>query len=323
MKRLLLFVATFVFMTLSQAQTVTDFDGNVYPTIAIGSQLWMQENLRTTHYADGTAVPLVNSDAGWDTLTENDKAYCYYNDDSAAYAPVYGALYTWAAAMNGASGTDNVPSGVQGICPDGWHLPSDAEWHILVQFLDPAATLDVTESYIAGGKLKEAGTDHWVTNTGGSNESGFTGLPSGRRMETGVSTQLTYNAMWWSTTLSGSNALDRTLYYSYERIDRGAAYRNVGYAVRCVSDSSLSVIRENPDRTGLRIFPNPAHEEISVIAETAGILEIINTQGIIADLRILQEGTNDLDITSLPAGIYMLRLKTGNDVSVRKVIVEK
>jgi uncharacterized protein (TIGR02145 family) len=132
----------------SSSTTVTDFDGNVYNTITIGSQVWMAENLKTTHYSDGTAIPLVTGNSNWDTLTATSKAYCWYNDDVINKA-TYGALYTWAAAMNGAASVTTNPSGVQGVCPTGWHLPSDAEWTQLTDYLGGTG--------VAGGKLKESG----------------------------------------------------------------------------------------------------------------------------------------------------------------------
>ena len=107
--------------------SVTDIDGNVYPAVLIGEQVWMKRNLEVTHYADGTPIPLIEDSTEWDALLETSKAYCWYDNDS-SYRKSYGALYTWPAAMNGALSSDTNPSGVQGACPDGWHFPSDSEW---------------------------------------------------------------------------------------------------------------------------------------------------------------------------------------------------
>jgi uncharacterized protein (TIGR02145 family) len=107
--------------------TLTDIDGNTYKTLAIGDQNWMAENLRVTHYADGSAIPEVSDEMIWEGMSTLVDAYCWYNNLS-AYGDTTGALYTWAAAMNSAVSSDSVPSGIQGVCPDGWHLPSDAEW---------------------------------------------------------------------------------------------------------------------------------------------------------------------------------------------------
>ncbi|MCD4735599.1 MAG: hypothetical protein K8R53_06115, partial [Bacteroidales bacterium] len=114
-------------ITTFPCEIVTDYDGNAYKTTKIGDQIWMAENLNSTHYADGT--PLVDGIGAGDISGDyTTKYYFYYNDDSATYAGTYGALYTWAAVMNGASSSDNNPSGVQGVCPDDWHLPGDVEW---------------------------------------------------------------------------------------------------------------------------------------------------------------------------------------------------
>jgi len=122
MKKLLLITATVLFMQICNAQTITDIDGNVYNTVAIGTQKWMKENLKTTKYSDGTAIPLVNNVTSWAALSTTSKAYCWYNDDIANKA-TYGALYTWAAAMNGTASTSANPSNVKGICPADLQIP--------------------------------------------------------------------------------------------------------------------------------------------------------------------------------------------------------
>jgi uncharacterized protein (TIGR02145 family) len=151
--------------------TIQDIDGNVYHIVSIGTQTWMTENLRTSRYADGTSIPFVNSRYSWGVLSVTSKAYCYYGDDVNNAKP-YGALYTWAAAMKGVASSVSNPSRVQGVCPAGWHLPSDDEWKELETYLGG--------STIAGGKMKEAGTIHWNDPNGDAiNESGFTALPGG------------------------------------------------------------------------------------------------------------------------------------------------
>jgi uncharacterized protein (TIGR02145 family) len=129
--KILLFAGLFILAIENNAQTVTDYDGNVYNTITIGNQTWMAENLRVTKYPNGTPIPLATDNIAWANLEDNgtDDAYCYYNNNASGEANTYGALYTWAAAMgdNAVSSSSN-PSGVQGVCPNGWHLPSDDEW---------------------------------------------------------------------------------------------------------------------------------------------------------------------------------------------------
>jgi uncharacterized protein (TIGR02145 family) len=209
--------------------TVTDYDGNVYNTVIIGTQVWMKENLKTTHYANGTPIPLVTGDSNWQALTSTSNAYCWYNDD-VANKDTYGALYTWAAAMNGAESTTNNPSGIQGVCPTGWHLPSDAEWTQLTNYLGGES--------VAGGKLKETGTTHWNSpNTGATNETGFTALPGGSRSSNGTFGNIGNSGYWWSTTeynatyswhLSISYNSSNVFIYSYKKV--------LGFSVRCVRD---------------------------------------------------------------------------------------
>jgi uncharacterized protein (TIGR02145 family) len=132
----------------------TDYDSNNYTIIQIGNQTWMEENLQSTHYSDGTSA-----------------AYYDYDHDP-NNSLIYGRLYGWSAAMNGAASSNTNPSNVQGICPDGWHLPSVAEWQQLAAFLGGSG--------IAGGKLKETGNAHWISpNAGATDEVGFTALPAG------------------------------------------------------------------------------------------------------------------------------------------------
>lgn len=129
---LFLFLLFAMVPLLASAQTdcgtVTDYDGHVYATVQLGNQCWMRENLRVTHYADGTALQL-------GTTTDADGRYYYYPDGSAAHVERYGLLYSWFTALNGAKPTEDVPSGLQGICPKGWHMPSNFEWMALEDFL--------------------------------------------------------------------------------------------------------------------------------------------------------------------------------------------
>lgn len=150
--------------------SLTDIDGNTYKTIVIGEQEWMAENLRVTHYSDGKPITLIEPD-------EENYPYWYWSGDfnryiynrfNNNYANVLGAIYHWEVAMYGADSSNTNPSGVQGVCPVGWHLPSLVEWEKLKEYLGDNA----------GNKIKEGGALHWPSpNSGASNESGFTALP--------------------------------------------------------------------------------------------------------------------------------------------------
>jgi uncharacterized protein (TIGR02145 family) len=235
--------------TSGTSTTVTDFDGNVYNTVTIGTQVWMKENLKTTHYSDGTAIPLVNTNSSWDALTFTDKAYCWYNDDIANKA-AYGALYTWAAAMNGAVSSSANPSDIQGVCPTGWHLPSDAEWAQMENYLaDNGYNYDETTR---GGRAKIAkslaSTSGWTSSsTTGAvgntdypayrNKSGFSALPGGYRRSDGAFYRMGMHGNWWcAPEYDADSAWYRAIRYSYSSVNRNYYSKEVGFSVRCVRD---------------------------------------------------------------------------------------
>jgi len=210
--------------------SVADIEGNCYKTIQIGNQTWMAENLMTTNYNDGSIIPNVTGDNVWSILITD--AYCWYYNDEATYRPVYGALYNWYAVNTGK------------LCPTGWHIPSDAEWHTLVLTLDVGAQ-DIlgTESTIAGGKLKEIGTIHWKSqNDGATNESGFTAIPGGLRQADGVcrQEQIDGYAFYWSSTevISApvTNAYSRMVGYNATNMYKKSGAKVVGASIRCVKD---------------------------------------------------------------------------------------
>ena len=197
--------------------TLTDQDGNVYKTVAIGTQTWMAENLRTTTYNDGTAIPNVTDDDEWSDLTTG--AYCNYNNTTNTDTiATYGRLYNWYAVNTGK------------LSPTGWHVPTDAEWSTLTDYLGGAS--------VAGGKLKETGTTHWLSpNTGATNETGFTALPGGYRGTSGAFYSVGGNGYWWSATESHATyAWDRNVGCGSSRVYRDLDGKEVGFSVRCLRD---------------------------------------------------------------------------------------
>lgn len=221
--------------------TLSDIDGNSYGSIEIGDQVWMAENLRVTHYADGSAIPQVSDDSEWAALLSTSKAYSWY-DNAIEYGDTCGTLYTWAAAMNGAAGNDLLPSGVQGVCPDGWHIPSDGEWKALEMFLGMSQEEADNHEWRGsdeGGQLKETGFSHWeMPNTGALNSSGFTAVPGGFRSTKGTFHSLGDYALYWTSSEDSetNNAWYRTLNYIKEVVYRNSNYKNQGFSVRCVAD---------------------------------------------------------------------------------------
>jgi uncharacterized protein (TIGR02145 family) len=216
----------------NNSNTITDIDGNVYDTVKIGTQVWMKENLKTTKFNDGTAIPNVTDNTTWLGLTTG--AYCWYNNEI-ANKTTYGALYNWYTVNTGI------------LCPAGWHVPGDNEWKQLEMYLGMnQTTADILDwrGTNEGGKLKETGLTHWQSpNTGATNESVFTGLPGGIRWSVSgtFGNSLTYNGTWWSSTqYNTAEALYRGLYWDRSTICRASDPKIYGFSVRCLKNDLTS-----------------------------------------------------------------------------------
>lgn len=208
-------------VNFTTANGIVDIDGNAYPIIQIGTQIWMTENLKTTKYNDGTGIPLVIDNAAWWDLTT--PAYAWYNNDRPIYSGTYGALYNWYTV-------DAVVNGGKNVCPTDWHVPSGPEWITLTNLLGGAN--------VAGGKLKEVGTAHWnEPNTAGTDEVGFIGLPAGNRSYLGFFYDVGFYALWWSATEKDvANAWRIDLKWSESRLLNQPGEKHWGLSVRCVKD---------------------------------------------------------------------------------------
>jgi uncharacterized protein (TIGR02145 family) len=204
------------FGTSFECFTVTDVNGNLYNAELIGDQCWMAENLKATKTAGGGDIT----------------RYCYQNDPD--WCDIYGGLYKWETIMNGAAGSNEVPSGVQGICPTGWHVPSAAEWQILVDYLGGAL--------VAGGKMKSTRTepqDHprWnLPNIGATNESGFNALPGGYRYFNNSYYHIGNTTYFFTTTEYFNFSYKRSLSAGSASIPESAENRGTATAVRCIKD---------------------------------------------------------------------------------------
>lgn len=193
--------------------TFTDSrDGQVYKWVKIGTQVWMAENVA---YLPWVNLPLEGSKT-------SPRYYVYdyngINKEIAKAMPnykTYGVLYNWPAAKV--------------ACPKGWHLPNDAEWAKLINFLGGES--------VGGGKLKETGTNNWAKpNTGATNETSFTALPAGGRNVSGAFDDIGYYGFWWSSTEGSDGAWDRDVGYNYSGIARNSGVEEDGFSVRCVKD---------------------------------------------------------------------------------------
>ena len=205
------------FVTLSggSGATVTDIDGNVYHTVTIGTQVWMVENLKTTKYRDGTSIPNVTGNTAWDNLTTG--AYSDYGN-TPSNSDTYGRLYNWYAVTD-----------VRNICPTGWHVPTDAEWTTLTTYLGGES--------VAGGKLKETGTTHWNSPNLATNQTGFTALPSGYRLNHGTFYDIGNQGYWWSSSAhSTPYAWYRNMHFNHIYVYRSHGNKPTGFPVRCLKD---------------------------------------------------------------------------------------
>ena len=186
-------------------------------SVTIGTQKWIIVNLDIETYRNGDIIPQVTDPTVWAALTTG--AWCYYIDDPANGAK-YGKLY------NGYAVNDS-----RGLAPQGWHIPTDAEWTTLSNFLGG--------DDLAGGKLKEAGTNKsWISpNTNATNESGFSALPGGVRSTSGTFGNVGGYGYWWSATQSNSEAaFFRSLVYVNGKLTGGNGINRHGFSVRCLRD---------------------------------------------------------------------------------------
>ena len=205
-------------LTSTNAGTLTWKTTAVFlPTVVIGTQQWMKENLDVMTYRNGDVIPQVTDPTAWvETYYNETGAWCWYNNDPLNGA-IYGKLYNWYAV--------NDP---RGLAPQGWHIPTDAEWTTLGTLLGGDA--------VAGGKMKTTGTTRWAGSTSATNESGFSALPGGSRYLS-VFHQVGSVGYWWSATeVSSFDAWFRGLSYWDGSLYRGSPNKKDGFSVRCLRD---------------------------------------------------------------------------------------
>jgi uncharacterized protein (TIGR02145 family) len=195
---------------------VTDSEGNTYKTVRIGDQTWMAENLKTTEFSDGTSIPVVSDTSAWSALVS--PGVCWYNNKGDSIREIYGALYNFYAAASGK------------LCPSGWHVPSDVDMQMLLNFLGDTLT--------GGGSLKEKGTAHWKTpNTGAVNNTGFTALPAGIRYFEGSFSSLSWFTSFWSSTeYDTGKGWYLRLYYGDAAAQMNTASKKDGFSIRCMKN---------------------------------------------------------------------------------------
>ena len=226
---------------------VTDIEGNTYPTVIIGDQEWMAENLRVEKYNNGDLIQNVvsNTNNAWNSAGANFGAWCTFPNVT-NYETLYGKLYNWLAVVDSRK-----------LCPSGWRAPSDSDFADLVNYLDPTSNSTVQngiESTIAGGKLKATGTLYWLSpNTGATNSTGFSARGAGVRG--GPSADYYYlktGSEWWTTSSQSTyNVIARSVEYLNANISRNVWPQETGLSVRCMRDYCLT---STPTGTSTQTF---------------------------------------------------------------------
>jgi|SaaInlV_125m_DNA_1040241.scaffolds.fasta_scaffold20199_1 uncharacterized protein (TIGR02145 family) len=214
--------------SIQYGEGVTDIDGNTYKSVIIGEQEWMAENLRTSKYSDGTSIPNVTGNTEWEGLTTGARSH-YDNDNQ--YEATYGKLYNWYSVNTGR------------LAPEGWHVPTDAEWTVLTDYLE-ANGHEETEGTALKARSSWRG-DPWdasqddISGSGnGSDHYGWNGLPGGQRQDGGYfSFSWSEGGYWWSSLeFSEGSAWSRSLSNFSDSVSRGYSVKSYGFSIRCLRD---------------------------------------------------------------------------------------
>ena len=199
------------------------YQGYDYATVQIGEQCWFAENLRSENYKNGDAIP-TGGNLGWDSINSGASAVYQW---LASNLETYGRLYNWYAVDD-----------ARGLCPNGWHVPSDEEW----MTMEIALGMSEAEANTTGNRGTDQGaqmkSDYgWYSGGNGTNSSGFSGLPGGFRESNGNFSGAENVGVWWSSSPNGSDAWFRTLSYHVGNVFRNDLNHQIGYSVRCVRDA--------------------------------------------------------------------------------------
>jgi uncharacterized protein (TIGR02145 family) len=307
--------------------TVTDFDGNVYKTVTIGSNIWMAENLKVSHYRNGDPIPNLVSDADWGATAElpygsarGTGAWCHMNNNPANECP-YGKLYNFFAVRD-----------PRGLCPAGWVVPAGGD---PIPFVDNMLT-SLGGTTVAGGKLKSAGNFYWASpNTGATNSSGFSGLPGGIRISCCGDTRKFWGfnqyGAWWTSSLhdSGTEAYALTLSSSNSSASvENSHWTRMGLAVRCVKSTTPARLGTDPFVPSSSVFPNPTSGKFSMqfdaTSDYQAAIQISDLNG-----RVLQEekreivsglNTLSIEVSTLPPGLYLVFVNSPQNQQVFKIV---
>jgi len=281
----------FSFLSFSQ---VYDIDGNLYNTVIIGDQIWLQENLKVTHFNDGSPIKTELDSLTWIEII--DPAYCWYKNDSITYKPKYGALYNWYASQD------------ERLCPVGWKVPSESDFFNLITYLDGTAdTTRVLLSETVGGFLKEEGNSSWppYENITASNSTGFTAVPAGCRGWSGWYNSAPYFGYFWTST-----EWSVALRWATNRIfmNNGAG-DYVAVSVRCIKDEFYTDVDDVTVTNNILIYPNPVHDILNVKILDNSTIASLKIFDLLSRLRY-QKNTiyeiTSINVLSFEPGFYLL-----------------
>ena len=295
--------------------TTITYNGYTYGLVEIGGQCWLKENLRTTKYSDSTPINFPDTvHIQWEYDTSG--AYGWYDNDSSAYSQ-YGAYYNWHAVDNSA-----------GLCPTGWHVPTDCEW----MYMEGAIGMSITDQEIKGyrgtdegGKLKD--TTLWsLPNTGATNSSGFTALPGGQCYYDGGFDLINKFGYWWtSSTEFLVYPLYRSIDYNFSTITRYSYYKNYGYSVRCIKDDTSSVVtmlEKGFKNKKLTPYPNPfsTSTTIELPSEplTLSLYDVLGNK--VREEKVF--GTSTIERGNLKKGVYIIVVRSRSTTYKAKLFLE-
>jgi uncharacterized protein (TIGR02145 family) len=293
--------------SLAQTDSITDIDGNVYRTVAIGTQWWMAENLKVSKYANGDEILLVKDKADW--ATADTGAYCYYANRS-SNADLYGNLYNWSVAIDS-----------RGVCPEGWHVPTDEEWITLEKHLgmsdSEARRMTAWRGTNEGDKLKSEGF-------GGNNSSGFGAQGTGYRHPDGTYKAAgTDNDYWTSTPYDNEGVTEGVLHgllNTNPKVVRNFHVPGFGFCLRCVRDKAVQAA--DPIRqSDMGVYPNPATDQLFIRNAEGSNLTIMTVTGQRVLAERVQTALHYVDLAVLMCGTYVLSLSGGPDPLTSRIIV--
>jgi len=293
--------------TYSQTDSISDLEGNVYKTVAIGTQWWMAENLKASQFANGDLIPHLTNATEWANTDEG--AYCYYGNRT-SFADSYGNLYNWYTVEDD-----------RAVCPAGWHVATDEDWITLELFLgmsaEEAERMTAWRGTDEGSKLKDE-------SFGGNNSSGFTALATGYRDPAGVFKAMgTDNDYWTSTPYDNQGNIEGVLHgllNSQSSTVRNFHVPGYGFCIRCVRDEAVQVKNQIP-LPDSKIFPNPAGDQLFVRNADGTHLIIRNLTGQTVLTESVTSTDHQVDMSDLSEGTYLISISGQTKVQTTRVVV--